>query len=175
MKNLLIVVLLIVIGVLAFLLAQNRSLNVTRVVNHRHDHNGNPVDTQDCPERIGKKKNVCVIPVSYLQDMVSGAIGDTAIEVRHKETILWFGDNGESLDVKPMTGVVCSDHSKPDPVPQPGQPSLIDDQAGSGSARYAHVNDNSKNDGYCYKTNITVTTASGVVTTIDPHLFDGGP
>lgn len=174
MKNAVLILLIIALAVMAtlFFYQKPKTIQVVKVTNSRKDHNGNPVNTEDCPIRTGPNKT-CIIPISYLTDMTSGGT-DTAIEVHRKDIIKWIGDNGETIDVQPMSGMVCSDHTKPDP-PQ-GDPSLIGPvtSVGTGNIQYAQVTENPKNDLYCYKTNIKVT-LNGQTTVIDPHIFDGGP
>ena len=172
MKKAVIVILLIVIAILVFLLVRNRPRMAMMVTNHPYKNT--TIKLQQCPARVGKDHKVCIIPIEYLLEMTQpgGGEPDNAIEVRHKDTILWVSWSGESITVNPMDPIDCTSHQK---IQIPGADPFIDKPSGGGNAKYAHVTDKSENDNNCYKTNITVTTASGVVTTIDPHLFDGGP
>ena len=168
MKNTLIVVLLVAVGVFAFLFLQRQSKGGTPT-GHK-DHNGNAVNVEECA-RTGQDKKTCVILISYLQSMHGDT--DLAIGVRHNDTIKWVGDSGENIQVQPMPGVDCADHHKLD-KPNGGEDSLIGPVSGSGNIQVAKVTGNSKNDLYCYKTNILVT-LNGQTSTIDPHIFDEGP
>src|SRR5215510_6155758 len=108
MKNALILVLLIALAALGFF-CYGKSKSAAFVgkagaKHQRHDHNGKPVDTEECETLVGKHSDVCLIPISYLQEMASGGRQDYAMEVYHKETIIWYGDKGESIVVKQMTG-----------------------------------------------------------------------
>jgi hypothetical protein len=175
MKNALILVLLVVLAILVFW-CFGRSKSQVIVGNpgakhQRHDHNGKPVDTEECEKLVGQHSDVCIIPISYLQEMTSSGGVDTAMEVYHKETIIWYGDKGESIVVKQMTAVDCSKHDQPDNLPQGSGPFLVDIKQLTPSLTYAHITDNPRNGGgYCYKTNIDVT-VNGKTTTIDPHDF----
>lgn len=175
MKNALLFILAIAVAVLlGVVLYQRKHMSKEQLmINHRKDHNGSSVDTVDCPVRTGQNKKTCVIPVSYLTDMVNGWDKDYAIEVHHKDTIKWVGDSGETIEVPEMPGVLCSDHTQPD---QPGgDRSLIRNISGSpGNIVSAEVTDNPKNDKYCYKNTIYVTSPGGKRTPIDPHYFSGG-
>lgn len=174
-----VVLVAIVIALLLFQRPKALEVDQTRQAGHgtrpRHDHKGNAVDTEDCPIRTGQDKKTCIIPISYLTDMINSGGTDTAIEVFRKDTIKWVGDNGETIAVQPMPGVDCSIHAQSDPPPQ-GDASLIGPvtTVGTGNIQYAQVTANANNDFYCYKTNITVT-LNGKTTPIDPHIFDGGP
>ncbi|PYY04968.1 MAG: hypothetical protein DMG64_03930 [Acidobacteria bacterium] len=170
MKNALILVLLVVVTVLGVLLYKCKSLSKLQVTHHqRKDHSGNSLETVDCPVRTGQDKKTCIIPVSYLTSMVNGWDEDYAIEVHHKDTIKWIGDNGESIDVPEMLGVRCSDHTKRD-TPADGDLSLISQISPSGNIVTAQVTANKKNENYCYKNTIRVT-VNGKTTPIDPHEF----
>ena len=172
MKNAVLFLLAIAVVVLAFLLFRREKVSLLDVKHHRKDHNRKVVDTEECA-RTGQNNKTCVILISYLQSMTQGG-PDTAIEVHHKDTIKWVGDNGETIVVQPMPGVDCSDHTKPDKPGNGGDASLIGPVSGSGNIQVAQVTDKPGNDLYCYKTNINVT-LNGKTTTIDPHLFDEGP
>jgi hypothetical protein len=106
--------------------------------------------------------------------MMTGGRPDAAMEVHHKETIIWYGDHGESIAVQQMTGIDCSKHDQPDNPPSGSGPFLVNITQVMPSLAYAYITDNPKNDGYCYKTNINVT-VNGRTTTIDPHDFGSGP
>jgi len=168
MKNTLILVLLVAVGILAFLFVQ-RQPKGGPPPGHK-DHNGNAVNVEECA-RTGQDNKTCVILISYLQGMHGDS--DLAIGVRHNDTIKWVGDSGETIHVQPMPGVDCTDHHKPD-KPNGGEDSLIGPISGSGNIQIAKITGNPKNDLYCYKTNIIVT-LNGQNSTIDPHLFDEGP
>lgn len=180
MRNAVIFLLLVVIAVLVFLLVRGRKPSEPSVTTSSFvtpsptdRSSGKTLQTRGCEARLGKDNKICVISIEYLQDMESGGKPDDPIEVRHKDTILWVSWNGESLSVNPMKAIDCMSH-KPVTLPGNPNPSLIDQQSGSGSARYAHVTENKDNDGYCYKTDIDVT-VGGQKKGIDPHIFDGGP
>jgi|SRR5262249_32014959 len=169
MKNALIAVLLIVAAALGILLYKGKAVSKVEVAHNKlPDHNGNNVDTVGCPLRTGQNKKTCVIPISYLTDMVNGWVNDYAIELRHNDTVKWVGDNGESIEVPEMTGVLCSDHHKPDPPP--GNRSLISNISATGNVVTAQVTGTQN---YCYKNTIKVT-VNGKTTPIDPHYFGSG-
>jgi hypothetical protein len=172
MKNFVLLLLAIAVVVLAFLLFKRENVTNLQAKHHRKDHNGKVLDTEECA-RTGQDNKTCVILISYLQGMTQGG-PDTAIEVHHKDTIKWVGDNGETIAVQPMPAVDCSEHTKPDKPGNGADSSLIGPVSGSGNIQVAQVTSNSGNDLYCYKTNINVT-SNGKTTTIDPHLFDEGP
>lgn len=176
MKNALILVLLVVLAVLGFLcFGKSKShVGTPREKHQRHDHNGKPVDTQECEYLVGKNKDVCIIPISYLQSMITGGQPDTAMEVHRKETIIWYGDKGESIVVQQMTGIDCSRHDQQDNPPPGSGAFLVDIKQVTPNIASAYITDNPKNDLYCYKTNINVT-VNGRTTTIDPHDFSDGP
>jgi len=175
MKNTLIILLLVVVAVLAFFLIRREKPTERRKSTEPYvtvspvDRAGKSIKTRGCEARLGRDNKVCVISIEYLRDMISGSKPDEAIEVRHKDTILWVSWNGETLDVQPLKAMDCSTQQPVTTVPP-----LIDRASGSGSAQYAHVSDKPDNDGYCYKTNINVT-INGQTIPLDPHLFDGGP
>jgi len=171
MKNALLLALLVVVVVLGFLCYKNRSMSKGQVIHHqRKDHGGNSVETVDCPLRTGQDKKTCIIPISYLTGMVNGWDEDYAIEVHHKDTIKWIGDNGESIQVPDeMPGVRCSDHTQRDNPPK-GEPSLISHISSGGNIVTAQVTANTNNEQYCYKNTIKVT-INGKTTPIDPHEF----
>lgn len=177
MKNALILVLLVVLAVLGFL-CFGKSKSEAFVGNpgakhQRHDHKGKPVDTAECEYLIGKHKDVCIVPISYFQSMMTDPRLDTAIEVHRKETFIWYGDKGESIVVKQMTGIDCSKHDQPDNPPQGSGPFLVDIKQLAPNIVSAYITDNPNNGGgYCYKTNIDVTTVDGKKTQIDPHDFN---
>jgi len=171
MKNALLLVLLVVVVVLGFLCYKNKSTSKEQAMQHqRRDHSGKSVKTVDCPMRAGQDKKTCIIPISYLRGMLNGWDEDYAIEVHHKDTIKWIGDNGESIQVPDeMPGVRCSDHTQRDNPPK-GEPSLISHISSGGNIVTAQVTANTNNEKYCYKNTIQVTT-NGKTTPIDPHEF----
>src|SRR5438270_317028 len=130
MKNAVLLLLAIAVVVLAFLLFKCENVAKLQVKHHRKDHNGKVVDTEECA-RTGQDDKTCVILISYLQGMMQGGL-DTAIEVHHKDTIKWIGDNGETITVQPMPAVDCSEHTKPD-KPANGDASLIGPVSGAGN------------------------------------------
>ncbi|PYY16237.1 MAG: hypothetical protein DMG60_15635 [Acidobacteria bacterium] len=169
MKNALLLVLVVLVAILGVLLYKCRSLNRQVTHHQRKDHSGNLLETVDCPVRTGQDKKTCIIPISYLTGMVNGWDEDYAIEVHHKDTIKWIGDNGESIEVPDMPGVLCSDHTKGD-RPAEGDQSLISQISPAGNIVTAQVTANTKNENYCYKNTIKVT-VNGKTTPIDPHEF----
>ena len=173
MKNALLLVLLVVVVVLGFLLYKKSHAFVGKAhaTHQRKDHKGNTVDTEECETLVGKNSEVCIIPISYLQSMTSGGRLDTAIEVHHKEAIIWFAEHGESIVVQQMAGADCSHHGEADNPPFGSEPLLVDITQVKPNLAFAHITDNPKNENYCYKTNIDVTTVDGKKTTIDPHEF----
>jgi hypothetical protein len=184
MKNVVTVVLVVVVVLLGILLYQSRSARlafpfakmagIPGATHHREDHHkpARTVETEDCA-RTGKDGKTCVILISYLNDMVNNG-KDTAIEVYRNDTIMWVGDGGETIAVQPPSGVLCSDHTKPDPS---GGSPFIGPISGTGNIQIAQVTNDSTNDYYCYKGNIQVTPppSSGKPPyTIDPHMFGEG-
>lgn len=161
----------IAVAVLAYKLSTRPYIFVGKsgATHQRHDHNGKTVNTQECETLLGKNGDVCVIPISYLESMTPDK--DIAMEIHHKETIVWYGDKGETIAVQQMAGVDCSNHSQADNPPYGSDPLLVDITAVTPNLTYAHITDNPSNDRYCYKTNINVT-VNGRTTTIDPHTFD---
>jgi hypothetical protein len=178
MKNALVLVLVIALVVLGLLFYKRTHgfVGKARATHQRTDHNGKPVNTEECETLVGKNNDVCIIPISYLLSMTTGGRPDTnALEVHHKDTIVWYGDHGESIEVQQMTGADCSKHAPGDPPDNPpygSDPLLVDITPVSPNLTYAHITDNPKNDRYCYKTNINVTTLDGKKIPIDPHTFD---
>src|SRR5437868_15327906 len=169
MKNALLLVLVVLVAILGVLLYKCRSLNRQVTHHQRKDHSGNLLETVDCPVRTGQDKKTCIIPISYLTGMVNGWDEDYAIEVHHKDTIKWIGDNGESIEVPDMPGVLCSDHTKGD-RPAEGDQSLISQISPAGNIVTAQVTANTKNENYCYMNTIKCT-VNGNSTPIDPHEF----
>ena len=193
MKNTLIFLLLVAVIVLGFLLYKNRNAagSVTAsgtggatkaggpVTHTRKNHNGKNVETEDCA-RTGANNDTCVILISYLNAMVQSG-KDRAIEVLSNDTVKWVGDGGETIVVQQLPGVDCWTHSQPDPPelqkPIPGDKYLTGPFSGSATVQIAQVTSNSKNIGFCYKTNIQVTpppSQGKPPYTIDPHIFDQG-
>jgi len=140
------------------------------VKHQRQDHNGKTVNTEECPILLGVRKDVCVIKISYLQGMMAPGQDETAIEVHPKDTIVWVGDQGETIDKVTMPGKDCSDHRKDDKPD--AENTLIDQLSGTGSLKFSHVSDKNNHLRYCYKTTVTVT-LNGKQIDIDPHTFDG--
>lgn len=180
MKNVLIVVLIVVVIALGFLLYKNRSAGAglkppkmarTSGATHiRNDKNGKNVSTKDCDILIGQNNDICVIPISYLRKMMQPGQDDYALEVHHKDTIIWYGDGGESLDVQPIGGADCPGLSD---APQSGT-NLTDTISSPGVLQFSQVPDDKGRDNYCYKTKVNVT-VNGKTTPLDPHMFNDGP
>ena len=175
MKKALILVLLVVLVALGFF-CYGRSKRRGFVGNpgakhQRHDHNGKIVDTEECETLVGQHSDVCIIPISYLQEMMSERRPDTAMEVHHNETIVWVGNEGESITVRPMTGMNCAKHGEKDDPPSGSDSLLVDMKQPKPNLVFAHITNDRKNEKYCYKTNIDVTVKGGTTTTIDPHDF----
>lgn len=186
MKNFVIAVLVIAVGVLGFLLYKSRrhgldagkqhaNIRIAGTKHKRHDKQGNNVDTQDCSLIINN--DTCVIPISTLRTMWQQGNDSYAFEVHHGDKIIWFGDGGESLAVQPLKGIACPGSTAPPPntyltdtITQPGilQIGYVTGDPGS---------DDQQHDLYCYKTTVSVTVGVAPNTTttqVDPHMFDVG-
>lgn len=181
MKNVVIVVLLIAVGVLGFLLyrdlqakqAGRRGRPETHPAPYQTtDHKGQPITVVDCPTIAGQNNDVCIIPISYLEGM-SGA-SDYGIVVHRNWTIVWYGDQGETLNVQPLPGRDCVKHGDED-APDPNEKNLTPTISPQGVVQFAQVTSNTKHYGHCFKTTVIVTPKNGTPTTYDPHMFDSGP
>lgn len=183
MKNFLIFVLLLGVVVLGFLLYRNRTSGLQSVSSigggvpkpgtprKTKDHKHQDITVQDCPTLAGQT-DVCIIPISYLESM-SGA-SDYGIVVHRNWTVVWYGDQGETIDVQQLPGRDCIKHDQDD-IPSQTEPNLTGTISPKGRVQVARVTGSPDHDGFCFKTTVTVTLKSGVVTTYDPHMFDGGP
>lgn len=183
MKNFLIFVLLVGVVVLGFLLYRNRTSRFQSANpgggSKRHaapyqttDHKNQTITVVDCPTIAGNNNDVCIIPISYLEGM-SGA-SDYGIVVHRNWTIVWYGDQGETLNVQQLPGRDCIKHGDED-SPDPNDKNLTGAISPVAVLQFAQITGNPKHDGVCFKTTVTVTPKNGTPTTYDPHMFNGGP